>query len=149
MKKNNKNKFESKINIKNKEKTKIMTKFHKFMIIASKRIISSSKIDNQSDLRSSSKFSVFSLNESNPCYKNRNIFFKDNIRKMKKIMPYTDKTLESNHKSNFMINSKISNEIKFNSQTEDDKISIKSTKIKYLNNNLKLPKKFSFKKKFI
>ena len=154
LKKNNKNKFESKINIKNKKNTRIMTKFNKFMTIAPKSIISSYKKDNQSDLRSSSKFSVFSLNESNPCYKNRNTFFKDSIRKMKKIVPYTDRTLESKYKNNLLINSNISNGTKFNSQTEDDKISIKSTRIKYLNNNLKLPNnnylfdKISSKKEF-
>jgi hypothetical protein len=139
LKKNNKNNFESKIQTKNKKNTKIITKFKKFMTIAPKSLLSSSKKDSQSYLRTSSKFSVFSFNESNSHYKNRNTFFKNNIRKMKKIIPYFDRTLESNHNNNLLKNSYISNEIKLNSQTEDDKISIKSAKIKNLNNNLKLP----------
>ena len=139
LKKNNKNKFASKINIKNRKNIKIMTKFNKFMTIAPKNTISFYKKDYQSDLRNSSKFSIFSLNESNPSYKKRNTIFKDNIRKMKKIMPYTDRTLETNHKKNLIINSNLSNDIKFNSQTEDDKISIKSNKIKKSNNNLNFP----------
>ena len=138
LKKNNKNNFVGKINIKN-TKNKIMTKFNKFMTIAPKNFISSSKKEFQNDLRSSSKFSVFSLSESNPSYKNRNTFFKDKIRKMKKIMPYTDRTLEVNNKNNFMANSNISTDIKFNSQTEDNKVSINSNKVKYLNNNFNLP----------
>ncbi len=144
LRKNNKKKFANKINIKNRKNVKIMTKFNKFMIIAPKNAISSYKKYNQSDLRNSSKFSIFSLNESNPSYKNRNTFFKDNIRKMKKIMPYTDRTLEVNHKNNLIINSNLSNDIKFNSQTEDNKISIKSSQIKYSNNNLNIPYSSSF-----
>jgi len=144
LKTNNKNKFVSKINIKNKKNLKIMTKFNKFMTTAPKKIKSAFKKDNQSDFRSSSKFSIFSLNESNPSYKNRNALFKDNIKNKNKIISYTDRNLEANHKNNLMINSNISNDIKFNSQTEDDRISIKSCRVQYLNNNLKLPNTSSF-----
>ena len=140
-------KLKSKINIKNK----IIHKNSKTIFDSNKLLtkISPSKIENIRSFKNLSNVSVFTLNEGNPGYKNRNTFCKVNIRKMRN-NPYSNKTLHVNNKKsdlkkcfdnkdNLMINVNIFNDIKFNPDTQDDKLSIKSSQKQELNNTLKLP----------
>ena len=138
---NNKINFKNRINHKN---SRTMAGSNKFITITSP-----SKIENKNNFKNLPKVSIFSLNESNPSYKNRNKFCKVNLRKMRN-NAYSNKTLlVSNkktdlkkcfdNKDNLMINVNIFNDIKFNPETQDDKMSIKSSQKKELNNTFKLP----------
>jgi hypothetical protein len=140
-------KLKNKINNKNKinhKNSRTMTDSSKFLTITSP-----SQIENKNNIQNLSKVSAFTLNDSNPSYKNRNKFCKVNIRKMRN-NAYSNKTLQMNNKKgdlkkcfdnkdNLMINVNIFNDIKLNPEIQDDKMSIKSNQKKELNNTLKLP----------